>query len=139
MALPKRFALSTLLLVSLVFGYAQWRRQWLVQEVKELNAIGSRGFSFHDATRRLPTFSTIELTDGWWPTVKPQAVQVNVNFDDFGRTVSIGGMRYPVGSAPGVVADLRLRLLAVGIADVTVYVQGAIQNYEAAKKVQGVR
>ena len=33
MKLPKRFALSTLLLLmlvaALVFGYAQWRRQWL--------------------------------------------------------------------------------------------------------------
>jgi hypothetical protein len=59
MKLPKRFALSTLLkvmlLASMVFGYAQWRRQRLFAEIV---AIG------REVDLR------IGVTDGWfWPTI----------------------------------------------------------------------
>lgn len=41
MKLPKRFALSTLLLLMLfvasIFGFAQWRRQWLKSAVADFN------------------------------------------------------------------------------------------------------
>ncbi len=63
MALRKRFALSTLLLVmllvSLVFGYAQLRRQWLIGEVGRLKSDGVE----------MPG-----LNDNWfWPQLEGQA------------------------------------------------------------------
>jgi hypothetical protein len=63
MTIPKRFALSTLLLVmllvSLVFGYAQWRRQRLISEAQSLAAEGVY----------LTNFRT-----GWfWPTAGDKA------------------------------------------------------------------
>ena len=58
MELPRRFALSTLLLLMLVvasvFGYAQWRRQWLKSEVQR--------FKFENV-------EALEFSDHWfWPT-----------------------------------------------------------------------
>ena len=128
-----------MLAVAVVLGYAQWRRLHLVQEVKELNAIGTKTYSYADTTMQVPTFNTIKLSGGWWPVVQPQTVQVGVKLEDFGKIVLVGGTRYPVGVAPGVVADLRRRLVAIGIDDVTVHVQGAIYNYEAAEKIQSAR
>jgi hypothetical protein len=64
MRLPKRFALSTLLLLMLVvasvFGYAQWRRQWLKAEIEKLNR----------ESDPLLNGRTLPLYDHWfWPTV----------------------------------------------------------------------
>jgi hypothetical protein len=63
MRIPRRFALSTLLLLMLVvasiFGYAQWRRQWILQKEKELEAQGAR----------------ILVGDDWfWPVLSSYAV-----------------------------------------------------------------
>lgn len=65
MTVPKRFSLSTLLLLTLavavVFGYAQWRRLVLVKEVQVLQEYGVEGIS---------------VSDGWlWPTV-PRTVVI---------------------------------------------------------------
>ena len=65
MTVPKRFSLSTLLLsmlaVSAVFGYAQWRRLVLVKEVQVLQEYGVEGIS---------------VSDDWlWPTV-PRTVVI---------------------------------------------------------------
>lgn len=62
--LPKRFALSTLLVVmvatALLFGGAQWRRQRLIAEVASLRAAGVEG---------------LVVTDDWfWPTASGTAV-----------------------------------------------------------------
>ena len=67
MKLPKRFTLSTLLLVmllvSLVFGYAQRRRQWLKSEV---NAVMDEADKFPSSQSTLK----IVFHDNWfWPTV----------------------------------------------------------------------
>lgn len=67
MNLPKRFALSTMLLlmlaVALVFGYAQWRRQWLKSEV---NALLDEADKFPSSQSALK----IGFHDSWfWPTV----------------------------------------------------------------------
>ena len=63
MKLPKRFALSSLLMVMLVvasvFGYAQWRRQSLISEANDLREKGVVG---------------ITVNDSWfWPEVRQYA------------------------------------------------------------------
>lgn len=63
MKFPKRFALSTLLLlmvvVAAVFGYAQWRRQWLIREIDRLKSAG---------------VEMAGLNDNWfWPRVEGRA------------------------------------------------------------------
>lgn len=62
--LPKRFALSTLLVVmvatAILFGGAQWRRQRSIAEVANLRAAGVEG---------------LVVTDDWfWPTASGTAV-----------------------------------------------------------------
>jgi hypothetical protein len=138
---PKRFALSTLLLVmflvSLVCGFIQWRRLRLIDEVEKLNAIGGRTFSI--AVGEVPTFNTIQRSGGWWPTVKPQPITVNVKFDDFGKCVVVGGSKYSVNEAKQIVADLRHRLTALGITDVTIHVTDTIYNFDAAEELEAVQ
>jgi hypothetical protein len=89
MKLSKRFALSTLLLlmlvVAVVFGYAQWRRQWLLSEVKKLNSIGVV-VSLNEDVSPL----TITTTNGLWAIVKQPQVGLRVYIDaqgkfDFGK------------------------------------------------------
>jgi hypothetical protein len=68
MQLPKRFALSTILLlmfvVAAVFGYAQWRRQWLKAEVEELVS------EIDPALLQRSNAPPIQFHDNWfWPTV----------------------------------------------------------------------
>lgn len=64
MKLPKRFALSTLLLsmfvVASIFGFAQWRRQALIAEVESLRDAGVEWL----------------VVDGnlFWPTVSKRAL-----------------------------------------------------------------
>ena len=62
--LPKRFALSTLLVVmvatALLFGAAQWRRQRLIAEVASLRDAGVEGLVVSD--------------DWFWPTASGTAV-----------------------------------------------------------------
>jgi hypothetical protein len=69
MKFPKRFALSTLLLMMLVvaavFGYAQWRRQWLTKRIASLER------HWRDE---------VTLSDNWlWPTVSCDFVDVFVD------------------------------------------------------------
>jgi hypothetical protein len=66
MKLPKRFTLTALFLLvtamAVIFGYAQWRRQRLIAEVKSL-------VSEIDSARPLQVY------DNWfWPTVPEQVV-----------------------------------------------------------------
>lgn len=82
MKLPNRFALRTLLLLMLVvaavLGLVQWRRLWVIQEIKSLNEIGNcmdvtEPFSRQFYTR---TLRGITLQDGIWPTVKEENVRI---------------------------------------------------------------
>ena len=66
MAIPKRFALSTLLLLMLIvasiFGFAQWRRQSLISEANDLREMGVAG---------------VAVKDSWfWPSLRPYQVDV---------------------------------------------------------------
>jgi hypothetical protein len=82
MKLPKRFALSTLLLAmffaSLVFGYAQWRRQRIVAAVAELKEFVEPAL--------VP-----ELNDNpFWPTVSPNQVTLSFTKNIRGEFVRNG-------------------------------------------------
>ena len=140
MKLPKRFALSTLLFVmllaSLACGFVQWRRLRLIEEVKSLNAIGSATFPIAENTYQIPTFNAIQLRGEWWPTAVPQPVSIRVKIDDFGKSVIVGGEKYTVDGAKRAIADLRRRLVAVGITDVSVAVGNAIYNFDAAEQLE---
>ena len=77
MKLSKRFALSTLLLlmlvVALVFGYAQWRKQRLLSRLAELR----------DEER-----VQVQVSDDWfWPELRGEAV-VSFNRDKNGKLLS---------------------------------------------------
>jgi hypothetical protein len=66
MQIPKRFALSTLLLlmflVASIFGFAQWRRQALITEANEFREKGVEG---------------VYIRDSWfWPSLMPSNVSV---------------------------------------------------------------
>lgn len=91
MKLPKRFALSTLLvlvlIVASVFGFAQWRRQGLVAEVAQLQQRDVSG---------------LVLSDGWfWPTVSRSASIIVTHYDE------------------ARVQEIMRRLQTIGVADVT--------------------
>ena len=143
MKLPKRFALSTVLLVMLVIalflGFVQWRRLRLIQEVKELTFIENGTFPLAEGLHHIPLFPPPVYVDGWWPTVVPQPTTLVVKIDDFGKSVMVGGAKYSVDEAKSVIADLRRRLNALGIVDVTVHVSGAIYNYEVAEQLEAVK
>jgi hypothetical protein len=119
MKLPKRFALSTLmlvmLLVSLVFGYAQWRRQWLIRQVAELQA---------------ESHSDVALNDHWfWPTVNA-AVTVQLfevddntyirppaNYSMLNSNLS-EGTRYTRKAAEAYFSSIRDQYHAIGVEEV---------------------
>ena len=123
MKLPKSFALSTLLLLILVvasiFGYAQWRRQWLIDEVKSL-------VSEIDSARPL------QLYDNWfWPTVPEQVVvMIRKDGDQFvvkERKLSLAeAMEYLESKGD------RLRVIGVGKVSygvVTIMPQGGVKVF----------
>ena len=104
--LPKRFALSTLLLAmffaSLVFGYAQWRRQWLAQQIKQLEGSGS---------------SVVKLSDSWfWPSVTPRATVVFKRDDNDAYVTA--GKRLTAAEAKAHYDATRARLHAIGVSEV---------------------
>ncbi len=143
MKIPKRFALSTLLLVmlfvSLACGFVQWRRLRLIQEVKELTFIGNAKLPIAQGTHYISTFPPPVLNDGWWPTVAPQPTTICVKFDDFGQSVVVGGQKYSLDEAKNALSQLRRRLNAIGIDDVTIEVGMAIYDYDAAEQLKAVK
>lgn len=138
--LPRRFSLSTFLLailaVAVAMGVVQWRRLQLIEEIRELSAIGDATFPIAEGTHRLPTFYSIERSGGWWPSVNTKPNVINVKIDDFGKAVVVGGKKYSLDAAKRTVAQLRRRLAALGVTDVAIYVDGAIYNYEAAEQLK---
>ena len=82
MRIPKRFTLSTLLVVMLVvasvFGYAQWRRLWLKSEVEASeNALSQSSLKlrFHD--------------DWFWPTISQESY-IDIEKSDAGTFIADG-------------------------------------------------
>lgn len=112
--LPKRFALSTLLVVmvatALLFGAAQWRRQRLIAEVASLRAAGVEGLVVSD--------------DWFWPTASGTAVIRLANDVYFG--------------APDVkerFTALRDRAVACGAGDVA-YEMMVMRYYQVVKTIR---
>ncbi len=118
MSLPKRFTISTLLLVmllvSLVFGYAQWRKQWLFAEVKELRASGAESF---------------KVTDGWfWPSVSSGAVVLFRQGNDGNYLIAEKSLS--PDEAKVYYDTLRVRLREIGVEDVSCGMLRVVGNNE---------
>jgi len=108
MTVPKRFSLSTLLLLMLavaaVFGYAQWRRQWLRAEVADLN----------DAIR-----TNLEVRDGmFWPAVGQRNVTLAFTKSIHGDFVR-DGKTYNYDQLMSYLSPAVVRLRAVGVDRIT--------------------
>jgi len=106
MKLPKRFTLSTLLLVmllvSLVFGYAQWRRQWLIAEIDRLKSEG---------------VEMAGLSSNWfWPRVEGRAA---ITFVSEGpATYSYRGTAFTVEQAKERCRNLTNQIREVGVTQI---------------------
>ncbi len=109
MKIPKRFALSTLLLLMLavasVFGYAQWRKQWLLSEVKTLNMSGC-------------VLAPLQFTNSeFWPYVSGDAVVVLQRNDDGTFVVDKKAVGAP--DAEAFYESMTDRLHAIGVQKVS--------------------
>ena len=108
MTAPKRLSLSTLLLLMLavaaVFGYAQWRRQWLKAEVADLN----------DAIR-----TNLEVRDGmFWPAVGQRNVTLAFTKSIHGDFVR-DGKTYNYDQLMSYLSPAVVRFRAVGVDRIT--------------------
>jgi hypothetical protein len=119
MTVPKRFALSTLLLVmllvSLVFGYAQWRRQWLTEEIRWLNLDGKSAFSTHVVEGfdfRTPT--TLAVDGSFWLQVVDQPIRLVVFKNRRGEYHFEGEEPRPVEEMKQLLSSLESRLHGAG-------------------------
>ncbi|QDT74477.1 hypothetical protein [Lacipirellula limnantheis] len=106
MNLPKRFTIATLLLAmlvtSLVFGYAQWRRQWLIKEIHRLETEG---------------VEISGLGDNWfWPRVDGEAF---ITLVSEGRTsYSYHGIPLTLQQAKERFYRLTSQLRDIGVTDI---------------------
>ncbi len=115
MRLPKRFALSTLLLLMLVvasvFGYAQWRRQWLIAEVASLN---DPLLGIH-----LDGQPLVHITDSWfWPTVNDRSTIFIVRSEHKGF-YNVHGKPLSNTQAKAYFETLAHRLHRIGVNDIS--------------------
>lgn len=130
MKLPKRFTLSTLLLAmllaSLVFGYAQWRKQWLLKEVKALNLSGH-------------LFTSLKYRDAlFWPLVSGNATAVLQRQDD--GTYVVGKKSVGTAEAEAFLQELTARLRSVGVEKVSyaVMVERGHTRYQVYLNLQAI-
>jgi hypothetical protein len=105
-----------MLFVSLVFGYAQWRRQWLTEEVRRLNKDGKsilsahliRGFEF-----RTPT--SLAVNGSFWLQVIDQPIRLVVFKNKRGEYLFDGGEPISVEEVKQLMSSLQSRLRSVGV------------------------
>ena len=107
MKLPKRFALSTLLLAmllaSLTFGILAWRAKILRQEVKSINR---------------ERVARVYLSESWlWPTVSSEAVLIFTQDADGNFYIDGKPSTSTAGSETFKVMNERLK--AIGVQEVT--------------------
>ncbi len=123
MRFPKRYGLSTLLLMMLfvasIFGYAQWRRQWLKAEVVRLQQSGAWAVALKD--------------DWFWPTVS-EGASVNFKLESDGLIVCEGVIltesdgaslfevsRFTENESRAYFESVRTDLNRIGVKDVSYY------------------
>lgn len=165
MTIPKRFALSTLLLVmllvSLVFGYAQWRRQWLIGEVKALNAMGGRMIVGEGVSvENMATLPSFAVRDGFWPSVRVVSDFV-VHDNLFSQSFSLGRVpvcfakmrdgtyrlagdnnEYGLEELRAQLSDIEARLRSVGLDDIEFWEYRELSSYlgrSVTKDVNSIR
>ena len=103
MNLPKRFALSTLLVsmlvVASIFGFLQWHRQWLITEVQSLSKEEVIGLSVDDGILwpevspyvTLDVFYSKELNELYFGLEEQSLEEVNENIVALtGRLKAVG-------------------------------------------------
>ena len=106
MKMPKQFALSTLLLVmllvSLVFGYAQWRKQRLHANVVELN-------------NHVGTDNALRVSESaFWPTAYPERVVVSFTKNAQGQ-FEHNGKKYDYEQLQSYLREMEAKFLKVGV------------------------
>lgn len=93
-----------MVLVASIFGYAQWRRQWLIAEVPELNRAYGTNLNVTD--------------DMFWPTVTQQNVAL-----DFTKTIHGDflrrGITYNYNQLMSYLSPAVVRFRAVGVDSVS--------------------
>jgi hypothetical protein len=93
-----------MLIVASVFGYAQWRRQWLKAEVQKLNA---------EADPAIPR--PIPFNDDWfWPTIPTEGAGVAIRRDRHG-TLFANGKEVTVDEAKTYLFEKAKRLRKIGM------------------------
>ena len=137
-----------MLLVSLVFGYAQWRRQWLIAEVKSLNAMGGRMMVGEGVSvENMATLPSFMIRDGFWPSVRAAgdfvvhdalfsqsfaSGRVPICFAEMrDGTYRLGGddNAYGVEELRAQLSDIEARLRLVGLDDVEFWEYREFPNY----------
>lgn len=120
---PKRFALSTLLLLMLVvavmFGYAQWRRLGLIAEVERLNEIGAVPVQQLNTRLNARSMTELHVKGGFWPSAYPKIVTMRGYMDAGGR-YNFGGKSRSPSDTKEFLQTLEHRLRATGIMMVSV-------------------
>ena len=109
MMFPSRFTLSGLFLlvtaIAVVFGYAQWRRQWLKAEIQELCS---------ESDPLLNSRKLLAIDDDWfWPTV-PDAVSAVVRKERHGQYFA-DGRTITSAEAKEYLSNKADRLRAIGV------------------------
>lgn len=119
MIVPKRFALSTLMLmmlvVAVVFGYAQWRRQWLIRQVAELQAASHSDLTFNDhwfwpTVNSAVTVQLFEVDDNTYVRPPANYSMMNSNLSE--------GTHYTRKKAEAYLSSIRDQCHAIGVEEV---------------------
>lgn len=107
MNIPRRFTLATFMLlvtaVAILFGYAGWRKQFMLSEVGRFNRANN---------------TVIELTDSWlWPVPVDDSMVIAFTKSGSGQ-LNIRGQNLSVEEAKAHYADFSDCLRSIGVSEV---------------------
>ena len=107
MNIPRRFTLATFMLlvtaVAILFGYAGWRKQFMLSEVGRFNRANN---------------TVIELTDSWlWPVPVDDSMVIAFTKSGSGQ-LDIRGQKLSVEEAEALYADFSDCLRSIGVNEV---------------------
>jgi hypothetical protein len=107
MNIPRRFTLATFMLlvtvVAILFGYAGWRKQFMLSEVGRFNRANN---------------TVIKLTDSWlWPVPTDDSMVIAFTKSGSGQ-LNIRGQNLSVEEAKAHYADFSDCLRSIGVSEV---------------------
>lgn len=109
MKFPKRFSLSALLLLmlfaSLIFGYAQWRKQWILRRGQQLEAQGA----------------TILIGDDWFYPVVSSVGSLHVDKSADG-TFAVGKDKLSEPDAKSRLRGTAAGMHEIGVETIAIYI-----------------